>query len=324
MSRPLRIQYPDAWYHVMNRGRRGDEIFTDVKDYRAFIDLLKEIVDDYNVKVSAYCVMSNHYHLLVQTPDSNISRAMRHLNGVYTQRYNRIHHCDGQLFRGRYKAILVEADSYLLEVLRYIHRNPLEATLVDNLHNYNWSSHKGYLSNAKKWDWLYKGFPLSLFSKDHAESIILYKQFVTQEIPDEINKLLGRRKLPPVLGSEKFIDKVKDLFFSDKSHEEIPEATILAPDPEEIIGAVARFYKAAMDDLVSSRRGYFNEPRNVAIYLTRRLRGDSLKLVGEVFGVNKNSTVSSCIERVNYEMRRDKGIRLRVEKLIKTLTNSQT
>jgi len=278
----------------MNRGRRGDEIFTDVKDYRAFIDLLKEIVDDYNVKVSAYCVMSNHYHLLVQTPDSNISRAMRHLNGVYTQRYNRIHHC------------------------------PLEANLVDILQKYNWSSHKGYLSNAKKWDWLYKGFPLSLFSKDHAESIILYKQFVTQEIPDEINKLLGRRKLPPVLGSEKFIDKVKDLFFSDKSHEEIPEATILAPDPEEIIGVVARFYKAAMDDLVSSRRGYFNEPRNVAIYLTRRLRGDSLKLVGEVFGVNKNSTVSSCIERVNYEMRRDKGIRLRVEKLIKTLTNSQT
>jgi len=122
MSRPLRIQYPDAWYHVMNRGRRGDEIFTEAKDYTAFIDLLKEIVDDYNVKVSAYCLMSNHYHLLVQTPDANISRAMRHLNGVYTQRYNRIHHCDGQLFRGRYKAIVVEADSYLLELLRYIHR----------------------------------------------------------------------------------------------------------------------------------------------------------------------------------------------------------
>ncbi|MFC1825734.1 transposase [Thermodesulfobacteriota bacterium] len=93
MSRPLRIQYPDAWYHVMNRGRRGDEVFSEDKDYVAFIDLLKEIVEDYNVKVSAYCLMSNHYHLLVQTPDSNLSRAMRHLNGVYTQRYNRIHHC---------------------------------------------------------------------------------------------------------------------------------------------------------------------------------------------------------------------------------------
>ena len=276
MSRPLRIQYPDAWYHVMNRGRRGDEIFREDKDYVAFIDLLREIVDDYNLKVSAYCLMSNHYHLLVQTPDSNLSRAMRHLNGVYTQRYNRIHHCDGQLFRGRYKSILVEADSYLLELLRYIHRNPLEAGLVDNLQKHNWSSHKGYLSNAKRWDWLYKRFALSLFSKDHAESIRLYKQFVTKEVPDEINMILGRGKLPPVLGTKKFIDKIKDLFFSDRSHEEIPEAKLLAPDPDRILKAVAEFYKVRIDDLLKSRRGYFNEPRNVAIYLMRRLRGDTL------------------------------------------------
>ena len=323
MSRPLRIQYPDALYHVMNRGRRGDEVFTEAEDYAAFIDLLKEIVDYYNVKVSAYCLMSNHYHLLVKTPDSNISRAMRHLNGVYTQRYNRIHHCDGPLFRGRYKAILVEADSYLLELLRYIHRNPLESNLVDNLQKYNWSSHKGYLSKAKKWDWLHKRFALSLFSKDHAESIRLYKQFISQEVPDEINKILGRRKLPPVLGTKKFMDRVKDLFFSDKIHEEIPEAKILAPDPDKILEAVAKLYKVGMDDLLRSRRGYFNEPRNVAIYLTRRLRGDTLKVVGEVFGINKNSTVSSSIDRVKYEMRRDKGIRLRVEKLIKIMSNSQ-
>lgn len=324
MSRPLRIQYPDAWYHVMNRGRRGDEIFSEDKDYVAFIDLLKEIVEDYNVKVSAYCLMSNHYHLLVQTPDSNISRAMRHLNGVYTQRYNRIHHCDGQLFRGRYKAILVEADSYLMELLRYVHRNPLEAGLVDNLQKYNWSSHKGYLSKATKWDWLYKKFVLSLFSEDHAESIRLYKQFVTKEVPHEINEILGRRKLPSVLGTKKFIDKIKELFFSDRSHEEIPEAKLLAPDPARILGAVAKFYKVRIDDLLMSRRGYFNEPRNVAIFLMRRLRGDTLKVVGEVFGTNKNSTVSSSVDRVKYEMNRDKDIRRRVDKLIQILSNSQS
>ena len=324
MSRPLRIQYPDAWYHVMNRGRRGDEIFTEAKDYLSFIDLLREIIEDYNVKVSAYCLMPNHYHLLVQTPDSNISRAMRHLNGVYTQRYNRIHHCDGQLFRGRYKAILVEVDSYLLELLRYIHRNPLEANVVDDLQKYNWSSHKGYISQAKKWAWLYKSFALSLFSKNHTESIKLYKQFVCQAVPDEINKILGRRKLPPVLGTKKFIDKVKASFFSDKSHEEIPDAKILAPDPDRILGAVSKLYNVEIDDLVRSRRGYFNEPRNVAIYLTRRLRGDTLKVVGRVFGITKNSTVSSSVDRVKYEMRRDKAVRLRVEELIKTLSNSQT
>ena len=324
MPRPLRIQYPDAWYHVMNRGRRGDEIFTEAKDYVAFIALLKETIEDYNVKVAAYCLMPNHYHLLVQTPDSNISRAMRHLNGVYTQRYNRIHHCDGQLFRGRYKAILVEANSYLLELLRYIHRNPLEANLVDNLHKYNWSSHKGYASKDNKWDWLYKEFALTLFSKDHTESIKLYKQFVSQQVPDEITTMLGRRKLPSVMGTKQFIYKVKHLFFSDKSHEEIPEAKILAPDPDRILGAVSKFYNIGMDDLMRSRRGYFNEPRNVAIYLMRRLRGDTLKVVGEVFGINKNSTVSSSVHRVKYEMRRGRSIRLRIEELIKILSNSQT
>ena len=324
MSRPLRIQYPDAWYHVMNRGRRGDVIFYEDKDYVTFIDLLKEIVEDYNVKVSAYCLLSNHYHLLVQTPDANLSRAMRHLNGVYTQRYNRIHHCDGQLFRGRFKAILVEADSYLLELLRYIHRNPLEAGLVENLQKYNWSSHKGYLSKAKKWDWLYKRFPLSLFSKDYAESIRLYKQFVTQKVPDEINRILGHGNLPPMLGTKKFLDKINDLFFSDKTHEEVPEAKILAPDPARILDAVVNLYEITIDELCSSRRGYFNEPRNVTIYLMRRLRSDTLKAAGEVVRINKNSTVSSIIDRVKYEMRRDKGIRLRVEKLIKILSNGQT
>ena len=91
MSRPLRIQYPNAWYHVMNRGRRGEKIFREKKDYSAFIVLLNDLVEDYNVNIAAYCLMSNHYHLLIQTPEANISRSMRHLNGVYTQRYNRFH-----------------------------------------------------------------------------------------------------------------------------------------------------------------------------------------------------------------------------------------
>ena len=125
MSRPLRIEYPDAWYHVMNRGRRGEEIFSTSEDFATFIKLLQEGAEQWNIRISAYCLLSNHYHLLIQTPLGNLARFMRHINGVYTQRYNRIHKCDGQLFRGRYKAILVEEDRYLLELVRYIHHNPL-------------------------------------------------------------------------------------------------------------------------------------------------------------------------------------------------------
>jgi len=168
MSRPLRIQYPNAWYHVMNRGRRGEIVFVEGKDYLEFINLLKEASDMWRVRIGAYCLMPNHYHLLIQTPDANLSRCMRHINGVYTQRFNRYHNCDGQLFRGRYKSILVDGDSYLLELLRYIHRNPLRMGVVKELGSYRWSSHKGFLSSSKKWSWLHKDYFLSMFSRDKA------------------------------------------------------------------------------------------------------------------------------------------------------------
>jgi len=320
MSRPLRIQYPDAWYHVMNRGRRGEEIFVGKKDYNVFIDLLKDIVADYNVNIASYCLMSNHYHLLLQTPEANISRSMRHLNGVYTQRYNRFYQCDGPLFRGRYKCILVEADSYLLELVRYIHRNPLEAGMVEDLGKYAWSSHNGYLSGAKKWNWLHKNYILSLFSKNKAESIRRYKHFVSEETLKEINLILGRRKLPAILGRKSFVDKMKETFFINKTHEEIPASKSLAPDVDRIISEVCKFYNVNTNDLLLSRRGYFNEPRNVAIYLIRHLRGDRLKDVGEFFGIAKNSTISSVDRRLKREMIKDKKIKKNVEILKSTLS----
>jgi putative transposase len=112
MSRPLRIQYSDAWYHVLNRGRRGEDIFQDDTDLKAFITVLREVSVLWNVKIAAYCLMANHYHQLLQTPDANLSRCMRHIDGVYTQRYNRQHAVDGPVFRGRYRSILVDGEAY--------------------------------------------------------------------------------------------------------------------------------------------------------------------------------------------------------------------
>ena len=323
MSRPLRIQYPDAWYHVMNRGRRGEKIFETKEDYWSFVDLLEELDGVFYVKIAAYCLMSNHYHLLLQTPDANLSRSMRHLNGVYTQRYNRRHGCDGQLFRGRYKSIVVESDSYALELLRYIHRNPLEAGLVDNLQKYPWSTHKPYLSDAKKWKWLHKDYILKLFSQSKPESIRLYKRFVLKETPEKINRIFGRRKLPAVLGSKSFIDRIKEKYFTLKNFEEIPETKRVAPDVDKIKSAVCRAYKIKEDELYVTRRGFFNEPRNVAVYLIRRVRNDTLKQVGEQFGIEKYSTVSSIVEKVKFEMRADRRFKKRVQDLNEGIIKSQ-
>ncbi|MCP3923850.1 MAG: transposase, partial [Desulfobacterales bacterium] len=165
MTRPLRIEYPGAWYHVMNRGRRSDDIFVDKKDYQSFVNLLKESIEMWNINISAFCLMGNHYHILFQTPKGNLSRVMRHINSIYTQRFNQRHGLDGSLFRGRYKSILVHHDSYLLELARYIHQNPVKAGMVGEMKEYSWSSYKGYLSYSKSWEWLKKDTVFSMITK---------------------------------------------------------------------------------------------------------------------------------------------------------------
>jgi len=160
----------------MNRGRRHCDVFEGEEDFHLFLDILKNTSKMWNLKVSAYCLMSNHYHLLVQTPDGNLSRCMRHLNGVYTQRFNRRHDYDGQLFRGRYKAILVEEDHYLLELLRYIHCNPTKTGLVKSLDDYRWSSHHGYAADQKSSDWLHREPLLKMFSDVRCKAIAAWKK----------------------------------------------------------------------------------------------------------------------------------------------------
>lgn len=148
MARPLRIEYTDGYYHVMNCGRGRQRIFHDTKYFEAFLVSLQEAHQRFGVQIHSYCLMGNHYHLLLKTSEANLSRSMRHINGLYTQRYNRLKKTDGPLFRGRYKAIVVDSDSYLLQVSRYIHLNPLHAKLVRDLKRYPWSSYPEMLWHA--------------------------------------------------------------------------------------------------------------------------------------------------------------------------------
>ena len=130
MARPLRIEFAGALYHVTSRGDRREDIYLDDGDRQLFLEVLEAVCERFNWEVHAYCLMSNHYHLLVETPDGNLSRGMRHLNGVYTQRFNRRHKKVGHVFQGRYKAILVQKENYLLELSRYIVLNPVRAGMV--------------------------------------------------------------------------------------------------------------------------------------------------------------------------------------------------
>ncbi len=323
MARPLRIEFPNAWYHVMNRGRRAEKIFVNQTDYKIFVELLKETAETWNINVAAYCLIPNHYHILINTPEANISRSMRHLNGVYTQRFNRRHQLDGPLFKGRYKSILVGADDYLLQVVRYIHKNPVEAGLVEKPEQYFWSSHRGYFSTAKKWVWLHKEFIFSLLTSTKQGWIKAYKKFMAVEDDDEINQIIKRKKWPTLVGPDEFIDWVKGKYYSSKVDEDVPDTKQLVPEEEKILEAVCKYYGTDMHGLYKSQRGFFNEPRNVAIYLMRKLRRDRLRRICEQFQMEKYSSASSVIERMKERLSRDKKLKNRIKEITELTTKSQ-
>ncbi len=323
MSRPLRIEYPGAWYHVMNRGRRREDIFLTRHDYETFIKVLQDTSDEWNLKISAYCLMSNHYHLLVHTPDGNISRCMRHLNGVYTQRFNRRHIIDGQLFRGRYKAVLIDADNYLLEVFRYIHRNPLRAGISEKLSDFDWSSHHGYISKAKKWEWLHKDVLLSMFSKKKRKRSSAYIDFVSLGEPEKIERFYSLKNLPSVVGGDSFKERIKGKFDHLRFRQEIPASSELAPSPEKVIALVCDHFKVKKEQLAISKRGTENLPRDVAIYLVRRHSRDTLAHVGRHFAINNYSTVSSAVERTKARKKIDRTLRKHLKKIERKLAKSQ-
>jgi putative transposase len=323
MSRPLRIEYEGAWYHVMNRGRRYEKVFKDTSDYEMFVDLLKESIEMWDIKIAAYCLMPNHYHMLVQTPLANVARAMRHINGVYTQRFNKRHGGDGQLFRGRYKSILVDGNSYLLQLVRYIHRNPLKARLVDSLSKYTWSSHKGYLSTDDQWEWLNKEFIYKFLSKNKEEWIKRYRQFVSISEDDEATRILGRRKWPSVWGPQSFIDWVKGKYYEAKTDDEVPQSKALIPGRKEILDAVCGYYGVDEKTLYKSKRGFTNEPRNVSIYLMRRMRKEGLIEIGKQFRIDQYSSVSSIIERVKKLVKEDPDLEKRIGEVSLNIIKSQ-
>ncbi|MDY0362888.1 MAG: transposase [Desulforegulaceae bacterium] len=322
MTRPLRIEYPGAWYHIMNRGRRGEDIFSDKRDYEVFINLLKETAEQWNVKITAYCLMSNHYHILLQTPEGNLSRSMRHLNGIYTQRYNKMHGYDGQLFRGRYKSILVDEETYLLQLLKYIHKNPLKAKLVENIDDYPWSSHNSYLSNKKDHDWLNKEFVFSRLHRDKRKWKNEYKKLMYEDNEDKITEIFESKKLPSFIGSENFVDWVKKKFYKP-DEKKIIQTRSLAPSTKKIIQGVCNYFDIEEKEILISRRGMLNDQRNIAIYLVRKMRRETHLEISSYFRINSFSSVSSAINRLEKRIKTDVKLKNIVEEIKSQIINSQ-
>jgi putative transposase len=269
MARPLRIQYEGAWYHVMNRGLSRQLIYKCDEHRNIFLELLAEIHQRFGVQIHAYCLMGNHYHLLLHTPKSNLSRAMRHLDGVYTQKFNKKVGRDGALFRGRYKSILIDEDNYLLQVNRYIHLNPVAAGLVITAQDYRWSSYQLYIGKKTVPSWLYCNHVLSQFGENR--TLENYIKFINEGNDCDILALFSKKNLPSILGDKSFIEKIKrDKAVNIIQHHEIPDSKKfnLISTMDELLKILANFLE--IDLLSLKKRGNRYSPnmmRNFIIYL---------------------------------------------------------
>jgi len=275
MSRPLRLEFSGALYHITSRGDRREDIYDDDVDRKAFLSVLDHVCDTYNWVCHAYCLMSNHYHLLIETPDANLSRGMRQLNGVYTQTYNRIHGRSGHVFQGRYKAILVEKESYLLELSRYIVLNPVRARMVRSARDWPWSSYRATAGQTKGISCLDVEWILAAFGKRKKLAIERYKKFVSEGKgqPSPWDSLHNQ----VYLGGEKFVEKMQSLIDGSKELSEVPSSQ-RRPKPKEL-----EYYKTSYQN------------RNSAITNAYRSGGYTMKEIGEYFGVHY-STVSGIIK----------------------------
>lgn len=228
MSRPARIEFPNALYHVTARGDRRESIFEDDQDRQAFLQLLEQVISEFNWLCYAWCLMGNHYHLLIQTPDGNLSKGMRQLNGVYTQASNRRHQRVGHLFQGRFKAILVDGDAYLLELSRYLVLNPVRAGIVASPADWAWSSYRASKSLVPAPAWLAVDGLLALFAKRRSLAQQRYAQFVADGINasspwQHLNKQI-------FLGDDAFVHRMQASMKVKQRHDvQIPVAQRRAP-----------------------------------------------------------------------------------------------
>lgn len=222
MVRPLRIELPDGLYHVTARGDRREDIYLEDTDRHTWLEVLGQVCERYNWVCHAYCQMTNHYHVVVETPDGNLTKGMRQLNGVYTQYVNRTHGRVGHVFQGRYKAILVEKDRYLLELARYVVLNPVRAAMVKDPGAWPWSSYRATIGRNTRPRWLQTDWTLSQFGTKKGRAIEKYIDFVRagSSLPSLWESLTSQI----YLGSESFVLRMQKRAASAGDLSEIPRA----------------------------------------------------------------------------------------------------
>ena len=276
MARPIRLEFGGALYHVTARGDRQEAIYEDDADRERFLSVLGRVVVDFNWRCHAYCLMDNHYHLVVETPDGNLSKGMRQINGVFTQFSNRRHGRAGHLFQGRYKAVLVDADSHLLELTRYVVLNPVRAGMVATPGDWPWSSYRAMAGIDTPPMWLQADALLEQFGDRRGEAVERYVAFVRDGITAEsIWRHLNRQVF---LGDDRFVAHVQGQGEARADDLNVPRTQRRPPPP-------------SLSDIAQA-----HDSRDAAMRAAWASGGYSYHEIGAYFGVHL-STVGRAVRR---------------------------
>lgn len=315
MARPLRIEYEGAIYHVTVRGNERRKIFFSRRDYEKFKEYLAEAKEKYRFHIHAYVLMTNHYHLIIETPEKNLSKIMHYLNSSYTTYTNIKRKRSGHLFQGRYKAIVVDKDSYLLELSRYMHLNPVRAGMVEKPEDSPHSSYRAYISGNTE-NILTCDTILGMFGKSEKPARKKYQTFVELALGEETESPLKQTYGGIILGTENFIRTVlsqiedEHLEKAEVSHRKSLRSTI---GVEEIIEVIRGKYGTGPDECTKHSR---NEARNACIYLLKKYTSASNVEIGELFGKLTYSAVAKISQAFAKRMEYDKELRKKVKRII--------
>ncbi len=316
MARPARIEYEGAFYHAMNRGNRREAIFIDNEDRIRFYEIIGSIESRYKIIIYSFVLMSNHYHLIIETPLGNLSRSIQSLNGDYALYFGRRHGKPGHLFQGRFKAMLVEKETYLLELSRYIHLNPFRAGMVKAPEKYKWSSLYEVLknSNGKLPFTLYTDWLLEPFGKRKGAAARKYLEFVREGIKDMKNPGLEATG-GWILGSETWANKIikKWIDFSSKEITGIKPLRVRIP-VNRYEQLVCKEFEISKQDL--RKLTYNNIARMSMIYLAYNYCGLTLRVIGQRYGEISDSAVNKVVSRFRIRLSKDKKLNAKIKKIV--------
>lgn len=284
MSRPLRIEFPGACYHITARGNFGQALFTDIEDAQKFLDLLIIEVGQHHWLCHSYCLVGDHYHLVIETPEPNLGRGMGRLNMRYSQWFGRRHQRSGHLFQGRYKAILFEKDRHLVEICRHVVNNPVRLDLVNRVDLWRWSSYRALASDDAWADWLTTEFVLSAFGPDLDEAQAAWRTYVEEatDTPSPWKNLRAGH----YLGSEAFLSSLQS-HIDGQSLDQVASdlANPSRPTADRIQGAVADAANVPLPTVLDRRQA--PEAFRATVYLLRRAGNLPLRQVAEMGAVSQ-------------------------------------